>query len=259
MNRELLLEIEAQRAHRLFMQPFELRASTANPDLLIFEGFASVTEREYPIMGGEWPGWMETIAKGAFKRTLRNKADVAFLVNHGGMTLARTKSGTLTLDEVTDGDPTGLHVLAELDRRIGPVNDLYVASERGDVDEMSFAFWVVKAEWYDDNGQPSNAMDGTKRRITEINLNKGDVSAVNYGANDATSGGFRQIEQAVAELRAGRPLSDDARTALRTLLADETDQETLDANVDANVEPADTTPLAYASAYRAASASRHRL
>jgi hypothetical protein len=51
--------------------------------------------------------------------------------------------------------------------------------ERGDLDEMSFAFRVTRQEWNDAY---------TERWINEVNLNKGDVSIVNYGANPHTGG-----------------------------------------------------------------------
>jgi hypothetical protein len=51
--------------------------------------------------------------------------------------------------------------------------------DRGDLDEMSFAFRVTRQEWSPDYSQ---------RDITEVNLNKGDVSIVNYGANPHTAG-----------------------------------------------------------------------
>jgi hypothetical protein len=51
--------------------------------------------------------------------------------------------------------------------------------DRGDIDEMSFGFRVVAQVW---------SPDWTQRDITEVDLNKGDVSAVNYGANPATAG-----------------------------------------------------------------------
>jgi HK97 family phage prohead protease len=178
----------------------ELRA--ADNGGLIYDGIASTTETQYDVYGGAPYGWTETIAAGAFKRTLRNKADVAFLVNHEGMTLARTKSGTLQLAETDQG----LHVRANLDPRMAEVNSLRIAADRGDIDEMSFGFRVVRDEWTDDNGDPSNSYEGTQRRILETNLNKGDVSAVNYGANPTTSGGFRAADFALAELRAGREL-----------------------------------------------------
>ncbi len=44
---------------------------------------------------------------------------------------------------------------------------------------------------------------------------RGDVSAVNYGANENTSGGFRSLDVALSELRAGRPLSDEQRDLIR--------------------------------------------
>lgn len=248
MKRTDLLDLESRRVHRVIATPLELRAATDGPDTIrVWDGHASVTEHEYPIWGGTWPGWMETIKNGAFKKTLAEGADVAFLVNHDGMTLARTKSGTLELDE----DDVGLHSVAQLDTRIGAVNDLVVAAERGDVDEMSFAFRVVQDEWFDDDGNESNAWDGTVRHITEINLNKGDVSAVNYGANDAASGEVNALDHALAELRAGRTLDAELRAALRDLV---------DGIRRDDAPPAEPVgmPLALAQARADASRRRHR-
>ncbi len=212
MNRSDLIGIETDSARRRITAPFELRKDSPTGGLT-FRGYASTTETEYPVFGGTFPGWMETMASGSFKKTLRENADVAFLINHDGMTLARTKSGTMSLRE----DKTGLAVTASLDPRQNVVNDLYVASERGDIDEMSFAFRVTRDEWLDAEGNPSNEYEGVQRRITEVNLNKGDVSAVNYGANDPTSGGFREVEMALAELRDGRDLTDKQREVIRGL------------------------------------------
>ena len=87
--------------------PLELRAEG---DTLTFEGYASVTERSYDVAGGPPYGFVETIARGAFSKTLSEKPDVVLLVNHGGLPLARTTSGTLELDE----DDTGLRAVARL-------------------------------------------------------------------------------------------------------------------------------------------------
>ena len=223
MNRLELLALEESRAFRnvtwapsdteervILVDRPEIRASKDGQSLTYF-GHASVTEHEYNVYGGAPYGWSETIARGAFKRTLLNNADVSFLVNHEGMTLARTKSGTLTLDE----DSTGLRAMAELDPNNSQVRNLQSAVERGDVDEMSFGFRVVADEWTDESGQPASPATGVNRRILEVNLNKGDVSAVNYGANPATSGGFRDLDRAFSELRAGKALSDEYRALLR--------------------------------------------
>ena len=102
-------------------------------EVVTFTGYASVTGRSYEMhdMAGSYP---ETVLPGAFRGTLANNPDVPFLVNHGGMTLARTKSGTLKLSE----DSTGLLTEAKLDPRNSTVADLRIAMERGDVDEMSW-------------------------------------------------------------------------------------------------------------------------
>jgi len=141
---------------------------------LRFTGYASVTETPYEMQ--DWLGdYTEVVRAGAFAKTLSEGADVPFKLNHDGMTLARTKSGTMRLSE----DSTGLHVEADLDPANGQVRDIRSAMDQGDLDEMSFAFRVTRQEWSPDYSQ---------RDITEVNLNKGDVSIVNYGANPHTAG-----------------------------------------------------------------------
>jgi HK97 family phage prohead protease len=141
---------------------------------LRFTGYASVTETPYEMQ--DFLGdYSEVVRTGAFARTLAEGADVPFKLNHNGMTLARTKSGTMRLAE----DSRGLHVEADLDPANGQVRDIRSAMDRGDLDEMSFAFRVTHQEW---------SPDWTQRDITEVDLNKGDVSIVNYGANPHTSG-----------------------------------------------------------------------
>lgn len=200
---------------------FEIRQD--GDDEVRVVGYATVFDTPYAMYGGpERYGWNERIAGGAFTKTLREKADVNFLINHDGLSLARTKSGTLTLAE----DDQGLRVEASLDPANSAVSDLRSAMKRGDVDEMSFAFRVVRQEWNDDY---------TDRSITEVNLNKGDVSAVNYGANDKTSIGVRAVDlldqlagfddaEVLAELRSvsGDPhkLIERARTHLERLARD---------------------------------------
>ncbi len=171
----------------------ELRESTAAPSLKDFYGHASVTGRAYPMYGGpDKGGWDETITPGAFKKTLSEKPDVAFLLNHEGMTLARTKSGTLTLAE----DKIGLEVKASLDTRMSIVNDVVLAMQRADLDEMSFAFRVVKDQWLDAEGEEVSWWDlaGIDRHINEISLAHGDVSIVNFGANPFTDAAVRGLD-----------------------------------------------------------------
>lgn len=183
----------------------ELRAKDDGKTLL-FTGYASVTEAPYEME--DWLGtYTEVVRRGAFAKTLAEGADVPFKVNHEGMTLARTKSGTMRLAE----DDHGLHVEADLDPRNPDVQSLQSAMERGDLDEMSFAFRVMRQDW---------SPDYTQRDLTEVNIHKGDVSAVNYGANPHTAGAslrMRDVAAAFQQLRDGS-LSPDAMETLGRVL-----------------------------------------
>ena len=117
----------------------------------------------------------ETIAEGAFKKTLRDGCDVAFLCNHSGVTMARTKPGSLRLSS----DKTGLLAEARLNPERSDVQIVRAAVEDGALDEMCFAFVTTRQEWSESYSQ---------RRILEVSLSQGDVSICNYGANGHTAG-----------------------------------------------------------------------
>jgi HK97 family phage prohead protease len=162
---------------RFTIRTVEVRAKDDGGTSIDIEGYASITDEPYTVSDfmGEYE---EVISAGAFKKTLAEKDDVRLLFNHDGIPLARTKSDTLTLVE----DSKGLKVDATLDTRSGLANDLVVALERGDLDEMSFAFKVERQEWNE---------DWTQRWINEVKLY--DVSVVTYPANPATSVKLRAI------------------------------------------------------------------
>lgn len=159
--------------HRTFDAKLSIRAGAGGSNQIVLDGYASTTEQPYE-MWDFFGSYTEVIERGAFAKTLGEKPDVAFLLNHGGMTLARTKSGTLELEE----DETGLRSVSTLDSRVQAVRDIQVAVDRGDLDEMSFAFRIEKLKW---------SPDYTELRIQEINLSRGDTSVVNFGANPTTS------------------------------------------------------------------------
>lgn len=217
--RERLRGSDSPERRAVAVSAFELRSDKANS--LTLDGYASVFDEPYDVYGGpEAGGFMETIDSGAFDRTLREKPDLHLLINHEGLPLARTKSGTLTLST----DRHGLRVLAQLDRRDPDVQRLETKMGRGDMDEMSFAFRTKADKWSDDD---------TERRVTEASLHKGDVSVVNFGANPATTVGLRglrglvdefaglDIEDALVEARSmGPDALSGAVSVLRTLLAE---------------------------------------
>ncbi|WP_371646486.1 HK97 family phage prohead protease [Streptomyces mirabilis] len=189
----------------------ELRAKPdgSGGDALTFSGYACITEVGYEME--DWLGsFTEVVRAGAFTKTLAENADVPFLVNHAGLTLARTKSGTMRLAE----DDTGLHTEAELDPASPHVQALRSAMDRGDVDEMSFGFWITRQQWSPDFDQ---------RDILEVSLNKGDVSVVNYGANPNTAGATLNSRDVQAHLQR---LTADERREVFDRLATEFTQTT---------------------------------
>jgi len=143
-----------------------------------FNGYFAVFDHPFQM----WDFWgdefSELVDQSALARTLANNCDVPFLIGHNdaGIPMARTKSGTMTLGADSHGG--WAHVPA-MDGSREDVRALASAHERGDMDEMSCAFMVLNQQW---------SPDYMERRILEMDLHKGDVSAVVFGANDGTAG-----------------------------------------------------------------------
>jgi HK97 family phage prohead protease len=185
-NRDNLIDVREQRLYHC--SKMEMREAQDNSDEYILTGYAS-TFQQYEMYGGpaNGMGWVEQLDRKAFDRTLRENPDLHLLINHEGMPLARTKSGTLKLS-VDDG---GLKVEARLDRSDPDVQRLEPKMRRGDMDEMSFAFRVKAQEWKSHPDFPDD--DQSLRIIREASLHKGDVSVVNFGANPTTHAEIKGI------------------------------------------------------------------
>lgn len=158
-------------------QGLELRqAEDGSVDLV---GYAALFEVTYTVRDffGEYT---ETVLPGAYTKTLAERDDVRLLVNHEGVPLARTKSGTLKLSE----DEVGLRVEASgLDPENPTVRELRSAMNRGDIDQMSHAFEAIRQEWNE---------DFTDRKLIEEKL--WDVSVVTFPAAEETWAGLRATE-----------------------------------------------------------------
>ncbi len=104
----------------------------------------------------------ETIAAGAFKRSLESQGDVLALFDHSPeKLLGRTRTGSLKLDE----DDKGLHFELQLpDTQAG--NDVVALAQRGDLGGMSFGFTVPQ------NGEEWN---GSKRTLRIVSLKEVSV------------------------------------------------------------------------------------
>lgn len=180
----------------------DVEARQAEDGTMTLRGYAAVfNEASVPLP------FIETIAPGAFRKTLSETPDVRLLINHEGLPLARTKNGTLTLTE----DDRGLF----MDAIIADTNegrDLYKLVERGDVDQMSFAFRVIRQKYNEDR---------TTRTLTEVSLADGDVSVVTYPAYPTTSVEAReQMRAALQAMKEGRDISPEAMEALKMVFSD---------------------------------------
>ena len=194
---------------RAFAQIKEIRANE-DTNTVDVQGYATTYNSSYPVYGGpEKGGWNETIARGACKKSLMEHADVRFLLNHEGMPLARSRgkdSDTLTLSE----DEIGLYMATSIALKDPQAQSLASALEREDVDQMSFAFRVIREEWNDEY---------TERIIKEVELI--DVSAVTYPANPTTLIGLRDQILADAESRTKKaPASTPNLDAIRSIIAE---------------------------------------
>lgn len=153
----------------------ELRDDAGKPKIT---GYAAV----FNSWSCDLYGFREKIAPGAFKKTIK-ESDVRALWNHDtGIVLGRSKAGTLTLKE----DDKGL--LIEIDPPHSAA-DYLETMRRGDVDQMSFGFQVIKDLWEEDR-----EAEIVSRTLLEVRLF--EVSVVAFPAYDATSASVRAIDQA---------------------------------------------------------------
>ena len=141
-------------------------------------GYAAVFGERTAIGPLDRWGWEEVVEAGAFSAALDRRDDVTFLIDHEGLPLARTSSGTLMLAQ----DQRGLRVETELDPQDPDVQRILPKMRRGDLSKMSFAFIAEKETW-DESG------DHPLRSIGSVRLF--DVSIVTDPAYQGTEIGLR--------------------------------------------------------------------
>ena len=217
--------IEAENENRVTGEALSKLETRVNPaqfevreteDGMQFTGYAAVFNSDSQPLP-----FIERIAPGAFRGSLRNRNDIKLLWNHStGDVLGSTRAGTLRLTE----DDRGLYVEATLpNTSLG--RDARELISRGDVDSMSFGFTVARGgdEW---------SSDGTTRTLTKISLH--EVSIVSFPAYTATAGstavrGLDKIAQraevdpdaladALLKIENGEDITADDRNLITTVL-----------------------------------------
>lgn len=191
----------------------EFRAADSSGSAGTLYGYAA----KYDTLSQNLGGYVETIAPGAFDKSLADGLDVLCRYNHEDDGLVgRTVSGTLRLSS----DETGLLYEVDLpDTTVG--RDLAILAARGDVYQSSFAFYTITDEWgMTDQGFPL-------RTLMAVRLV--DVAPVNTPAYLDTSSGLRSLAEArglsfdevrtaaeanrLADFLTPAPVEDEARSA----------------------------------------------
>jgi len=158
----------------------DIEVREAPEGMTTFEGYSAVFNSP-----SEPLPFTETIAPGAFARSLKSRNNVFLLVNHDpARPLASTRSKTMTLEE----DGKGLLVKATLpDTTDG--RDLAVLLGGGGnprvIDSMSFGFSVPR-------GGDSWNEDGSQRTLHQVRLH--ETSIVAFPAYRQTSASVRSLD-----------------------------------------------------------------
>lgn len=149
------------------------------------EGYFAVFNSIYEIA----PGMTESVAPGAFSRTLTG-GDIRALTNHDTtLVLGRTKAHTLELRE----DSHGLWGKVTINPNDVDAMNLYERVRRGDVDQCSFGFEIV-------NQESDFREDGSVHwTIRDVNLF--EVSACTFPAYQQTNISARSEELATMKKR----------------------------------------------------------
>ena len=149
-------------------------------------GYAAVFNSLSEVLPSDKGTFREVIRPGAFRDTLAKGADVRLLINHEGLPLARTKSGTMRLAE----DARGLKMEADLDPEDPDAKAVLGKIKRGDLSQMSFGFVTRADHWRQESG-------GLVRDLLGVDLL--DVSVVTYPAYQATDVAARSLAQHLAQ------------------------------------------------------------
>jgi len=114
----------------------ETRAKDDGSGAITISGYAAKFNTRSALLYGEF---YEKIAQGAFARSLKENTIKALWNHNRDMVLGSSKSGTLRLEE----DDIGLRIEVDLPNNTWG-HDAYESVQRGDVDGVSFGFYVRK-------------------------------------------------------------------------------------------------------------------
>lgn len=160
---------------------FEVRESEGGAPVI--EGYFAVFDSNYEL----WDNATESIAPGAFTDTL--SGDIRALIDHETrLVLGRNKAGTLELRE----DSRGLWGSIKVNKDDVDAMNLYSRIKRGDVDQCSFGFDILKESVTQDENRVHWTIE--KAKLYE-------VSVVTFPAYEETGVAVRKRQLSEARER----------------------------------------------------------
>lgn len=165
---------------------------------LFIEGYFAVFNSNYEL----WPGATESVAPGAFDEALSD--DIRALIDHETrLVLGRNIAGTLELKI----DSRGLWGKVKINPNDQDAMNLYERVKRGDVDQCSFGFDILKEDTeYRDDG----SVHWTIRKVRLY-----EVSVVTFPAYEDTSVSARKRDYEALEKRKNDAWKEKIRKRLK--------------------------------------------
>lgn len=190
--------MEAPDGHQVMMtRSTEFKTREEGEDMAI-EGYFAVFDDAYNV----GPGMSESIAAGAFARSLEN--DVRALTNHDTtLVLGRTKAQTLELKE----DDHGLWGRISINPNDADAVNLYERVKRGDVDQCSFGF--------DIRSQDTDVAENGDVHWTLTDIELYEVSCCTFPAYETTHVEARSRDKDDLEKKATEAWRESMRSKLK--------------------------------------------
>lgn len=157
-----------------------IREDPDNPNSMGIKGYVVKFNDRSVLLYDEW---YEKVSKGAFSRSLQDNVVKALWNHNSDIVLGSTKSNTLQLEE----DSIGLRFELSLPNTSNG-KDIYESIKRGDVDGVSFGFYVRKDAW-----EFLKDEDIYERTLLDIDLI--EISPTAFPAYPSSEVGKRSLEK----------------------------------------------------------------
>lgn len=205
-----------------------LQQQEGNVNEVTVSGYACKYGEPFEVFSMPGYKFMRLQEAGSFKRSLGQNPKVMLRLNHQAA-FASTHAGTLTLEERKDG----LYYSGTVSRANPEGQSLIVEMERGTLDESSVAYMIRKqTEEIEELDDGSIVMTQV---VKEADINRGDVSVVQFGMNPRTKSWIGQAQ--ALQLAANHDIADIVSQQLGVSVLPEKAEESPEITEESTEEP----------------------